>query len=339
MNVRDIIDALSKQYNFSASDAKQYIQRLSENKLTTGQPNDNKKSVETKRKKMILPFCGVICKDACKNLKVNHGLFTQCTNKIDNSDNELCKTCSVSLTNNDNKYPIGRIEDRFRGDPMKYVSNSGKLVTSFGDVIKKLQISRKDAEKYAIEQGVVIPEAQFIETKRKRGRPRKEVSTYDTDNEDQNDEINDNIGVSNSNVVAEQTVVKRGRGRPKKDKKTISTKTIQNNYISELLQEAHKKFPDKNNDDGDDKSSDDSSSDDSGSDDSSSDDSSSDDSGSDDSNSDDSDSDDEIEQIRCVSITFKGKQYIKSLEDNLVYDRETEEHVGCWKNETIVFKK
>jgi len=360
MNVRDIIDALSKQYNFSTSDANQYIQRLSENNLNDRQSDDNKNRCETKRKKMILPFCSVICKDACKNLKVNHGLFTQCTNKIDNHDNELCKTCSNSLSNNGNKYPIGRIEDRFRGEPMKFVSNSGKLVTSFGDVIKKLQISRKDIDEYAVEQGVIIPEVQFIETKRKRGRPRKEVSTYDTDNEDQIDETNDNVTVSNSNVVTEQTIVKRGRGRPKKDKKTISIKTIQNNYISDLLRVAQKKFPEKNNDDNnddgdgddgnnydsggddsssDDSSSDDSSSDDSGSDDSSSDDSSSHDSSSDDSSSDDSGSDDEVEQIQCVSILFKGKQYIKSLEDNLIYDRETEEHIGCWKNDTIVFKK
>ena len=321
MNINQVIEALSKQYNFSKEDAKIYIQRLSENNVS---------SKQTIRTKMILPFCGVICEGKCKNLKVNHGLFTQCTNKIMNNDDNLCKTCDNLISKNSGKYPIGKIEDRMLGDPMKFKSNSGKMVTSFGDVIKKLQISRKDAEKFASEQGLVIPESQFVESKKKRGRPRKEVSTYDTDNDEQseNDSINKNNNKSEN--INTPPVVKRGRGRPKKDKKIIVTKTTQNDYISELYKEAENKFPDCCGDNNNESNNDKSSIDESSSDESSSDESSSDE------EHDDSDSD--IEQIDVVCVTFDKKQYLKSVEDNLIYDRETEEHVGYWKDNKIVFK-
>ena len=52
MNINQVIDALSKQYNFSKEDAKLHIQRLSENNVS---------SKQTIRTKMILPFSGVIC--------------------------------------------------------------------------------------------------------------------------------------------------------------------------------------------------------------------------------------------------------------------------------------
>jgi len=262
-----------------------------------------------------------------------------------NGGDSLCKTCDNSIGKNNGKYPLGRIEERMSGDIMKFKANNGKLVSSFGDVIKRLQISRNDVEKYANEQGITIPESQFAETKKKRGRPRKEVSTYDTDNEDDpNTESTkaNNVNESNTEVVEKQQIVKRGRGRPKKDKKIISTKTIQNNYISELFKEAQNKIPDeinnnreKNNDanfSGNESSSDESSSDESSSDESSSDESSSDESSSDDDCGGTTDSGDDVEQINVVCVTFNGKQYLKSVEDNLMYDKETEEHVGFWKN-------
>jgi hypothetical protein len=352
------IEILAKKYDFSSDEAKIYVKNILnvENQQANIYSEERNNVDSKKRKKMIMPFCGVICKENCKNLKMNHGLFTQCTNKFVNSKDELCQTCSNIINKNNGKYPLGRIEERMSGNPLKFKANNGKLVSTFGDVIKKLQISKEDVTKYAIKQGVKIPEFQFIETKKKRGRPRKETSIYDTDNEEII-EFETNIDeAKNENVKT--SLVKRGRGRPKKDKKVIITKTIQDDYISDLYKKAETKFPDETNKNNnkfenmdcghenvcDDSSSDDSSSDDNSSVDSSSDDSSSDDSSSDDSSSDnedndsDDDSDDEIEQIKVVGVTFNGKEYLKSLQDDLIYDRETEEHVGSWKDNKIVFK-
>ena len=161
----------------------------------------------------ILPYCNVIFHNKCYAMKKNHGLYTQCQNDKGNSD--YCIVCKkASLNTPDDKPPHGDIRER------ETLKKEKKLVglLNYGNIMKKMNISKKEAIKKASEYNLIIPEEEFIELIKKRGRPKKEKKqisnvVYDTDDED---------------------VVVRKRGRPKKEKKKEKTEEELINEMAEL---------------------------------------------------------------------------------------------------------
>ena len=95
----------------------------------------------------------------------------------------------------------------------------GKGVIPYGNVLKKKNISREEAEKAAREQGIEIPEKEFEVVVRKRGRPKK-VSTS-----------------------VEDTPEKKKRGRPGKRNATVVSEENPVDLIGNLAKMASVKSP------------------------------------------------------------------------------------------------
>ena len=156
---------------------------------------------EWKRSRIVLPFCGKINNDACYAMRKNHGLYTQCTNDFNTGKDHYCSVCyNAALNNSNDKPPHGDIRERDKLIEDKKLEG----LIPYANIMKKLNISKSKAIKEAERLGLTIPEKEFIEIVKKRGRPKsKKVinsSVYDTDSDGEE---------------------KRGRGRPKKIVKKV----------------------------------------------------------------------------------------------------------------------
>ena len=107
----------------------------------------------------VLPWCNVIKAESCKGIRVNHGLYTQCKNEAE----DLCKSCS--------KGTICRVEDREKFKDEIH----GKKIEKYGDVMKKLKISKEQAYEWARQEEIELKEEDLMESEKKRGRKKKEV--------------------------------------------------------------------------------------------------------------------------------------------------------------------
>ena len=173
-----------------------------------------KKSVE-KKPQTVLPFCGEAQTDCCKAIRLNHNLFTQCTNSP--AEGEFCKTCNGNAAKNDGKPTYGTVEDRMNAGRMEY-SVGGKKVIRYSRVMDKLNITRDQAEKAAADMGVVIAEDQFEHEIVKKGRPSKSAEVSDTESETSQKES-------------------KKAGRPKKAMKAVKS-TTGDDLIASLIANA-----------------------------------------------------------------------------------------------------
>ena len=151
------------------------------------------KTKKTNKPNVLLPFCNVIFDNFCHSIRLNHGLYTQCTNPI--KINSLCNTCNKQAIKNDNNLPnYGLIHDRIDNPNWTF---KGKKPINFANIIQKLNIEKNDAIQEALLFGIHIPDEQFIPSNNKTGRPKKTSA----------------VSIHNS---------KKNRGRPKKTKKIIN---------------------------------------------------------------------------------------------------------------------
>ena len=223
------VEALATKYGFDLAEAISHL-GLSEFNIDrkavkkTKAPKE-KKAKAPKVKRMVpgmpIPFCGEVCGDWCNGIRLNHGLYTQCT--MAKGATGFCKTCQKQADKNENNKPnYGVIQDRLEGEALEYRDPKGKQVSCYGNVMKKLQITRADAEAEAAKFGWTIPEEQFEERKAKKGRPaKKEATASDTDDE--------------------APKPKAKRGRPKKSKKVVSNAAIGDDLIASLVAQAENK--------------------------------------------------------------------------------------------------
>jgi hypothetical protein len=280
----EVVSEICSKYELDISEVKKEIG------LDVKIVNEKEKNKE-KGKKILLPFCGRIDDERCQGIKINYCLYTQCENNI--FQKNLCKTChKQSEKNSDGKPNYGTIEERL---DKNYKDKNGKQPIKYSKFMDKMNVTREMAEKEAEEQGVTIPEEEFEIKKTSRGRPKKSTSTTDTSDEE---------------TIAEP----KKRGRPPKEKKVIENGNVGDDLIKNLIEEANKSEPKKeetpqpkkevtpqpkkeatpqpDNDD---------------------------------------DSDDDEETV-VVHFTFKGVKYLKAS-DNTVYDINTHEEVGVWDEE------
>jgi len=157
----------------------------------------------------VLPWCGVVVEGNCSGLKLNNGLHTQC-NKLKENNKEYCKSCEGSVRRNGGRAPYGSVSERLKVDILDYIDPKGRKTIPYANVMKKLNISREEAEGEAKKLGWTIPECHFNEKKGKRGRPKKDTSAEDTG--------------------SECSMEKKKRGRPKKEKAVVC-----NNVGEELI--------------------------------------------------------------------------------------------------------
>jgi hypothetical protein len=299
-NGRVIVEELSKKYGFSYDEGVEHV-NLSKidvkEKLKTG---EKKLREGVPSQKIVLPFCGEKCDDNCDAIRLNHGLYTQCTNAgtEENDEYMLCKTCYKQTEKNSNGKPTyGYIDERVElGNSFR--DPKGKEPVKYGNIMDKLKITRDEAIQEADKQGLIIPEDQFEIKKAQRGRPKKDTTAVDTSGSDDEPQ-------------------KKTRGRPKKEKQVVNTnsgedmiKELVNKAHSEeqeeLLSEAKEKPKEKPNKEPKEEPSPDLA----------------------DAESDDEDEDDE-EELAVTEFKISGVKYLKSA-DNTLYDFTSHEEVGTW---------
>lgn len=211
----EVVSEISSKYGLDISEVKKEIG------LDVKIVNEKEKKKE-KEKKIMLPFCGRIDEERCQGIKINYGLYTQCENNI--FQKNLCKTChKQSEKNSDGKPNYGTIDERL---DKNYKDKNGKQPIKYSKFMEKMNITREMAEKEAEEQGVTIPEEEFVIKKTSRGRPKKSTSTTDTSDEES---------------IAEP----KKRGRPPKEKKVIENGNVGDDLIKNLIQQANKSEPKK----------------------------------------------------------------------------------------------
>lgn len=154
------------------------------------------KELEEEVGRVPLPYNGVV-KEGCKNLKYNHGLYSQCGVCV--GIGEYCIEC-------DGIGKYGIINDRLKVNIMDYIDPYGTKVKSYREVLKRLNIPLERALEECKKNGIILNKIHIEEEvqKKKRGRPKKvETIVSDSDNERQDE------------------VPKKKRGRPKKEKTEI----------------------------------------------------------------------------------------------------------------------
>ena len=248
--------------------------------------------------KIPMPFTGVMCIGNCNAIRLNHGLYTQCTNEHNISKNgyNLCKTCVKQTEKNSNGKPTyGYIQDRIElGDEFK--DPKGKSPIQYGNIMEKLNISRKDVEEEAERLGLKLNEKIFEVKKSQRGRPKKSTDVVDTASESSEPQ-------------------KRPRGRPKKEKKTVTedSSDILKNLISEEKtppneeppkkeppkEEPPKKEPPKKEPPKEELP------------------------------KEEEDDESDEEELAVTEFTHNGIKYLKAA-DNTLYDVNTHEEIGLW---------
>ena len=214
---KQVVVELSKIYGFDREEAEVKI-KLEELRVDIIEKKVRRKS------SIILPFCGMINRECCNGIRLNHELYTQCGNEITDYTgiHPVCGTCSKQRNNNSNGEPtygyiIKRLEE---GEKFRV---KGKEPVNYGNVMEKLNIKREEAEKAARELGWTIPESQFEVKRATRGRPKKDTTATDTASE---------------TSEVEPTVEKKQRGRPKKEKKVVSSNTG-DDMIAALVENAN----------------------------------------------------------------------------------------------------
>jgi hypothetical protein len=178
MLCKGVVEECASKYGFDAEEALMSLEivNVRENK-------GNKKS--KKEVGIPMPFTGEKKEDCCHALRMNHGLYTQCTNKAV----ELCSSCEKEMTKNSGALPYGRIEERIAAGG-EFKDPKGRKAQNYMKVLTKLKITRETVEAYANENGIVLPESVFAAEEKmtnvksddgKRGRPKKPAKVVISD--------------------------------------------------------------------------------------------------------------------------------------------------------------
>ena len=116
--------------------------------------------------KVPLPWNGEVNANTCQGLRVNHDLFTQCTN-APTTDQSFCKTCQSTADKNEQNpgQPLyGTVRERLACKPMEYtvtVNGKQKKVTPYAKVVAKLGLQELVVRAIAEANNVALPEDSF----------------------------------------------------------------------------------------------------------------------------------------------------------------------------------
>lgn len=198
-----VLNKLAELYGFNAEEA---IERLS-----LSSSSSSKKEI-LKKPEVCIPFVKKV-DTWCDGLKMNHGLFTQCTNKP-MRNGSLCSGCNKQAK--EGMVKCGLASERER-EGEEWRDPKGRMPVKFGKIFAKMKLEREKVEE---EMRRIYGEDNYeewfvMEKTEKRGRPKK------------NDEE------------------KKQRGRPKKTKEVIA-ESEEEDLIESLIAEAKAETPRNN---------------------------------------------------------------------------------------------
>ena len=237
-NTVETVKLLGGKYEFNVEEALLFLNITEEVKVEVkvkgvkeGKEKEVKEPKEKKVKekkekkegpKMVLPFCGRVVTEWCEGVKLNHGLYSQCVSEKGVSEEKYCKSCKKQAEANESSKPtLGDINERMLKSSAEYRAEKGKKCVVYAVVMKKLKITKEDAEAEALKFGLEIPAEEFEMPKSQRGRPKK---------------VSESDSVSSGSTEGE----KKGRGRPKKNKTVAENQTDEtDDLIASLVAEAN----------------------------------------------------------------------------------------------------
>jgi len=236
-NTISTIKIMANKYGFSEEEALAFVNVSAEVKMVKGKVKEVKegkeKVVKEKKEKkekkevpkMVLPFCGRVVSEWCEGVKMNHGLYSQCTSEKGASETggeKYCKSCKKQAeTNETGKPTLGDINERMSVSSAVYRAEKGKKCVVYAAVMKKLKIEKAEAVAEALKFGLEIPEEEFEMPKSQRGRPKK-------------------LSESESVKSGSDNGEKKTRGRPKKNKTVADNQTDEtDDLIASLVAEAN----------------------------------------------------------------------------------------------------
>ena len=175
--VLEVVEALSREYNFSASDASSKLGLVGVKVSVTDGSVGRKRKVVAKecveKSAFPLPFMGRNVEECCQSLRQSQGLYTQCRNS--KAGEKFCKSCSSKMVDGVPEY--GTIEQRLAVGVNDYVDPSGRKVVHYTKIMKKYKVSEEQVIAEAKKLGQVVDGCHFIQPESdnvKRGRPKAE---------------------------------------------------------------------------------------------------------------------------------------------------------------------
>ena len=149
-NTTETIKILAGKYGFDLAEALEELNVAEEVKIVKSKVKEVKEPKEKKVKekkekkegpKMVLPFCGRVVEEWCEGVKLNHGLYNQCTSE--KSNEKYCKSCKKQAeTNESGKPTLGDINERMLKSSAEYRAEKGKKCVVYSVVMKKLKITK-----------------------------------------------------------------------------------------------------------------------------------------------------------------------------------------------------
>jgi len=189
--VREMIEECGRLYNF---DSKEALIKLNLEK-------EKVKKEKVKKSTILLPFDGTKKEGCCNGIVKNHGLYTQCTKKVDG----FCKSCESQ--------PYGNIDQRLNAGLYEYKDPKGKSPKNYLEVLKKKNIGKEEIMSLLSRDNLVVAECHLQECpeKAKRGRPKKEKEAKEPSGK---------------------------KGRPKKEKKVVEVTNEEDDLFATLVAQA-----------------------------------------------------------------------------------------------------
>jgi hypothetical protein len=213
--VRSVVEALSSEYKFSASEASSKLSLLGlKVNVTVGRSGvSSRKSVEKvpqEKSAFPLPFSGRNVEECCQSLRQSQGLYTQCRNS--KASGEFCKSCCSKMVDGVPEY--GTMSQRLAVGLNDYVDPSGRKVVHYTKLMKKHKVSEEDVLAEARKFGQAVDACHFVQPESdsvKRGRPKAEKA------------VKVSSGV---------------KGRPKKTKKVVEIDGEEDDLFASLVAES-----------------------------------------------------------------------------------------------------
>ena len=193
--VVEIVNGIASEYNFDADDC---IKKLLSRPSSSSSKSSSSKS--SKSKSLVpLPFLREqVCESGCQGILFNHGLFTQCKNV--RSSEAMCDTCSVEN--------CGTVEGRMMED---FKDPKGRSPSSYISVLRKLKLTREDAETEAGKVNIELNDSHFVEQVKAIKEPK--------------------VKVVKEKVIKEKVI----KEKPVKEPKVIKEKVIKEKVIKEKV--------------------------------------------------------------------------------------------------------
>jgi flagellar biosynthesis GTPase FlhF len=122
-----------------------------------------------------LPYNGEFNNACCYALRLNNGLYTQCTG-VRKGDAQFCKSCATTMQKTGADVPVyGTIQQRLAVDIFEYVDPKGRKPVAYTKVMKKYKLDEEQVMQEAAKFNINIITEHFVAPETdgvKRGRPK-----------------------------------------------------------------------------------------------------------------------------------------------------------------------